>query len=107
MKSRDRVAVAALRTTLAAIDNAEAVDASSVAQPKTGSEHVAGASAGAGSSDVPRRVLSEAEVNAIIHQQQEERWTAALEYEKLGQREHADRLRREAAVLTAYVSPRV
>ena len=44
LKAGDRLAVAALRSALAAIDNAEAVDAGSLPQRATSSEHLAGAS---------------------------------------------------------------
>ena len=103
IKARDRVAVTALRTALAAIDNAEAVDADPGGPRAASSQHVAGASAGVGSSDVPRRVLSQAEVGAIVRTQADERWQAAADYEKLGRTDAADVLRREADVLSAYV----
>jgi uncharacterized protein YqeY len=103
MKARDRVAITVLRTTLAAIDNAEAVDVSSSEPRGTGSHHVAGSSAGVGSSDVTRRVLSDAEIGTIIREEFDERWQAAAEYEKLGRVDAADALRREAAVLDRYL----
>ncbi len=100
MKARDPVVVAVLRTTLAAIDNAEAVQAG--AAPVTSSSHIAGASAGVGSSDVPRRALSADEIRAIVRQQAEERRQAAEQYEAHGRVDQAHALRREAAVLDAY-----
>jgi uncharacterized protein YqeY len=103
MKARDRVAITVLRTTLAAIDNAEAVDPSAGETPVTGSHHIAGASAGVGSTDVTRRVLSDADIDAVIREQADERWQVAAEYEKLGQVQAADTLRREAAVLDKYL----
>jgi uncharacterized protein YqeY len=102
MKARDRVAVTVLRTTLAAIDNAEAVDVSPTEPPRADSPHVAGASAGVGSSDVARRMLSDADIRAIIRKEAAERCQAAAEYEKLGRVDIADALRREAAVLDTY-----
>jgi uncharacterized protein YqeY len=56
-----------------------------------------------GSSDVPRRLLSDADVGAIIREQADERWQAAAEYETLGRLEAAEALRREAAVLSTYL----
>jgi uncharacterized protein YqeY len=103
MKSRDRVAITVLRTTLAAIENAEAVDVSPREAPGAGSRHVAGTSVGVGSSDVTRRVLSDADIGAIIREGSDERWQAAAEYEKLGRVDSADALRREAAVLDRYL----
>jgi uncharacterized protein YqeY len=103
MKARDQAVVAALKTALAAIDNAEAVADERSAPREGSSEHIAGATAGAGSSDVPRKVLSEAEMQAIVRGQIDERSEAADLYEKLGRADQATRLRREAAVLTAYL----
>ena|SRR5581483_11948666 len=103
LKARDEDVVAALRSALAAIDNAEAVASDRAAPEETSSEHIAGATVGAGSSDVPRRLLSEVEVKAIVRGQVEERCEAAGLYEKLGREDQATRLRREAAVLTEYL----
>lgn len=104
IKAQDRIAIAALRTGLAAIDNAEAVDAPGASSPVTGSSHVAGASAGAGSSDVPRRVLSDADISAIVRAQVAERREAAAAYDKLGRPSEGDVLRGEAAVLDRYLT---
>jgi uncharacterized protein YqeY len=102
MRARDRVAITVLRTTLSAIDNAEAVDVSASEPRGTSSGHVAGASAGVGSSDVARRVLSDADIGAIIRGEADERREAAAEYERLGRVDVAEALRREAAVLDGY-----
>jgi uncharacterized protein YqeY len=103
LKARDQTAVAALKSALAAIDNAEAVADERSHARGSGSEHIAGATAGAGSSDVPRRTLSEADLQAIVRAQLEERHEAADLYERLGREDEAARLRREAAVLTQYL----
>jgi len=102
-KARDPVAVAALGSAIGAIENAEAVDVSSGLPALTSSEHVAGATAGVGSSDVERRVLSEADVVGIVRGQVDERISAADQYEQLGERERAERLRLEAAVLRRHL----
>jgi uncharacterized protein len=104
LKNGDRVAVAAIRSALAAIDNAEAVEVNAEAIPQASSEHIAGATAGAGSSDVQRRELTDADVAAIVRRQVDERAEAADEYDRLGRHDHAERLRREAAVLAHYLS---
>src|SRR2546421_1109786 len=57
MKARDLTAVAALRMTLGAIDNAEAVDVSDAPSPKGGV--IAGAVTGLGAGEATRRSLSE------------------------------------------------
>ncbi len=64
LKRGDRVAVDAVRSTLGAIDNAEAVRAPTGPLEPTG-DRIAGAVSGVGRSDVPRRVLSEYDVRAM------------------------------------------
>jgi uncharacterized protein len=101
MKARDRRAVAALRSTLAAIDNAEAVDATQA--PPAGEGEIAGAALGVGAAEVERRTLTAAETEAIVRREVAERETAAQAYERAGQSPHADRLRAEAELLSAYL----
>jgi hypothetical protein len=55
MKARDADALAALRTAIAAIDNAEAVEAPGMEPPVT-SAHIAGARSGAGSTEAAQRL---------------------------------------------------
>lgn len=101
MKERNQPAVAALRSALAAIDNAEAVDPSSAPPPDSGS--IAGAAKGLRTTEVARRELSDAEVARIVRTELIERRAAAGEYEERGHYEHAGRLRVEANVLASYV----
>ncbi|MFF0728549.1 hypothetical protein [Streptomyces sp. NPDC004134] len=105
MKARDREVVSALRTALAAIDNAEAVEAPAAAPADQGSEHVAGARSGVGSAEAVRRVLSAEDVRALLREQITERRTEAGGYETAGRADAADRLRREADALAAYLTP--
>jgi uncharacterized protein YqeY len=85
--SGDRVAVAALRSALAAIGNAEAVDlttdAGPAASPPAASEHFAGARAGPGASEVTRKRLTVADVTRIVADEIAERQSAAAEYDRL------------------------
>lgn len=104
MKARRTEAVTALRTAIAVIDNAEAVEAPAQAASHAGSEHVAGARTGVGSTEAERRVLSLAEVRALLRAQVEDRTGEADRYDTYGQRDAALRLRREADVLSRYVS---
>jgi uncharacterized protein YqeY len=104
MKSRDRDAVTALRTTLAAIDNAEAVETTGPHAPHT-SGNTAEAGTGAGSTEVPRRELTTRDVRAILRAQVADRITGAAAYDAHGQTHAADRLRREAATLARYIEP--
>ena len=102
MKARETETVSALRTTLAAIDNAEAV-----AMPEnvmdTVSGPIAGARTGVGSTEARRRDLSIDDLRAIVAAQIAERVDAAGQYDVFGRPEEATRLRREADVLRAYV----
>jgi uncharacterized protein len=88
LKARHAESVAALRTTIAAIDNAEAVDPATV---------------GVGSTEVPRRDLSMADTRAIVHNHIDDYVTEADRYQSLGQEDAAQRLRRQADTLRAYL----
>jgi uncharacterized protein len=101
MKARDKRAVAALRSTLAAIDNAEAVDVTQV--PPAGEGKIAGAALGVGAAEVERRTLTAAEMEAIVRREVAERRAAAQAYERAGQAPHAEGLRAEAELLGAYL----
>lgn len=102
MKARDAEAMAALRTAIAAIDNAEAVDVSDTRQPTT-SAHIAGASSGAGSAEAARRQLDSAAVRGILRDQVDEQTREADRRDELGQADAAQRLRRRAEVIAAYL----
>lgn len=104
IKARDLAAVAALRSVLAAIENAEATEVIRAPRP-TASEYIAASTVGLGAAEVERRVLSHSEVHALVHAQVDERSFAADEYEKLGRDDLAGRLRTEADVLREYLQP--
>ncbi|WP_078326605.1 GatB/YqeY domain-containing protein [Mycobacteroides salmoniphilum] len=101
MKARNGPAVSALRTAIAAIDNAESVD--HTAQKTLDNTHIAGATRGLGSAEVARRVLSPADVRAILRAQIDDRATEAERYDTLGQAQAAARLREEAGVIAGYL----
>ena len=103
MKARDRVAISALRSALAAIDNAESVAVDQPAQLVAESEHFGGSVTGLGAAEVQRRQLTEAEVHSIVANEVAERLAAANEYEQHGRNEPADRLRSEAEVLRRHL----
>jgi uncharacterized protein YqeY len=125
MKARDRVAVAALRATLGAIENAEAVGGAAEAADGTeaavdgtaaaGTGGLAGRSlagrslaieqspVGVGAAEVPRRALTEAQVEQIVRAEVAEREAAARDYERAGRAERAERLRHEIGVLSAHL----
>jgi hypothetical protein len=91
------MAVAALRSALSAIDNAEAADLGHAPSMQPGT--IAGGVAGLGAGDVPSRELSAAEVVAVVRAEIAEYRTAAADYVHAGQHEHARRLRAQADVL--------
>jgi uncharacterized protein len=102
LKARDPDARAALRTAIAAVDNAEAVPAPDP-NPATTSAHIAGASSGPGSTEATRRQLNGSELRDILRDQIDERTREADRYDTLGQADAAERLRRQARTLAAYL----
>lgn len=76
LRTRDTSWVAALRQTLAAIDNAEAAELRDT--PQTQDAVFANSVAGAGAGDVQRRQLSPEDVLAVLAREQAER-RAAIE----------------------------
>jgi uncharacterized protein YqeY len=125
MKARDRPAVAALRSALAAIDNAEAVDpaqewpddvawdpgpggweAADPGAPVVDSAHpgFAGTVAGVGATEVERRSLSPTQMENIVRGEIEDREIAAAALERAGQHQPAERLRAEIRVLLSHVN---
>ena len=100
LKARDAGAVSALRSAMSAIGNAEAV--TPAARPAgTGSAHFAGTVAGLGAGEAQRRLLTEADADAIVRQEAAEREAAAGEYERGGHAAEAARLREGARALMA------
>jgi uncharacterized protein YqeY len=94
MKARDRVAVSALRATLAAIENAEA--------PATATQHslaIERSPVGAGAAEAARRVLTEEQVEQIVRAEMAEREAAARGYEEAGHDDRAAQLRTEIRLL--------
>jgi len=85
--------VKVLRTTMSAIQNAEAV------------EGVASVEGVVGYSDVQRRSLSDEDVMEIIIREIEEFEGSLAEYRWIGQTERADGLQRELEVLWSYINP--
>ena len=101
LRARDKVATSALRSALAAIDNASAVPAAPAAD--VGSPHFAGTVAGLGAGEAERRRLTEAEAEQIVLGEVAERQAAARDYDQTGHAEQAGQLRREAQVLLSVI----
>jgi uncharacterized protein YqeY len=95
MKARDSAAVTALRSALAAIDNAAAVPP---ADPVRGLP-----AAGLGVTEVDRREQDDAEIERIVRAEIADRIAAAGEYDGLGRTGHAERLRAEARTLVTHL----
>jgi uncharacterized protein YqeY len=93
MAARDRTTVAVLRTTLAAMSNAEAVSAEG-SRP----------SLGVFANEVDRNELDDADVRSIIQRERAELQASADEYDTVGQTEAAAGLRAQVAVLDRYLS---
>jgi uncharacterized protein YqeY len=102
MKAGQREVVSALRTAIAAIDNAEAVDVTAAGVERSAGP-VARATSGVGSSEVARRELRPDEVRDVLRRQVDEHRTEADRYDALGQPDAAARLRRQADALLRYV----
>jgi len=102
MKAREPDAVSALRTAIAAIDNAEAVPAPDES-PATTSGHIAGARVGLGAAEAARRDLTRSQQQAILRDQITGYTAEADHYDALGQPAAARRLRDQACLLTAYL----
>ena len=95
MKARDTLRTSALRTALAALANAEAVDV-----PDPSALPVA-----FGTSEVPRGELDEAGEQAVLEAELEEIRTAAEELRSHGRAMEAEDLDARAAVLAGYLDP--
>lgn len=92
MKARQSHIVRVLRATLGQIDNAEAVETDTHFVPLTGVSH-----------DVPRKILSEAEMRQIVQTEADELKKAAMEYAHLGKLTESAELQAEWEALNRYL----
>ncbi len=97
MKDRDQIAVAAFRSALGVIDNAEAADPAQapIVQPGT----IAGGVVGLGAGEVPRRELSEEQLVTRLRAEVADWEATAADYQRHGRSDSAMRLHAEAAIL--------
>ncbi|PTH90558.1 hypothetical protein C9J60_02510 [Streptomyces sp. A244] len=100
MRARDRAAVSALRATLAALDNAEAVPLDATAPRAAALE---ASPVGAGATEAARRELSEEEMADVVRAEVAERLEAAAHLTAPAHTDRAERLRTEAAVLLRFL----
>lgn len=98
LKRRDPVRVAALRSLLGRLDNAAAQPVEAAALPAT-SVHVAGATAGLGSSEVERRELGDDEVDALLAAEIASRRDEAAQLDAAGRGRDAEVARAQADLL--------
>ncbi|MEU6817509.1 hypothetical protein [Streptomyces sp. NPDC046860] len=103
MRARDKAAVSALRSTLAALDNAEAVPVDDAVVRGAAIEE---SPAGAGATEAARRELSEGGVSEIVRAEAAERLDAAALLTAPAHAERVARLRAEAAVLLGFLDDR-
>ncbi|MFJ8141348.1 hypothetical protein [Streptomyces sp. NPDC096013] len=96
MRAGDKAAVSALRTALAALDNAEAV---SVAEIEPRGPALEQSPLGAGATEVARRELTEHRVVEMVRAEAAERLDAAAQLTAPAHADRAARLRAEADVL--------
>ncbi len=99
LRRQDSIAVAALRSTLSALGNAEAVTAAPPAAGASSPYIAGGAGPGLGAGEAPRRNLTGAQAEQIIQAEIAERRQAAHAYERAGHPGRAQRLRAEADVI--------
>jgi uncharacterized protein YqeY len=102
MRARRTLEVAALRAAMAAVDNAEAIEAAPARKQPPPGERIAGAVAGVGSTDVARRPLTIAELEQILNRESDDLGEQASRCESLGRNEEASRLRSQAEVIRRY-----
>lgn len=103
MRDRDTRAVAALRSALGAIDNAEAIPVESATQAD--GSPIAGASVGLGSTEAARHELTLEDIQTLLAAEIEERQQAAIEIARAGHQDRADDLQREVSVLQVVLDP--
>jgi uncharacterized protein YqeY len=123
MKERQRPTMMTLRTMLAAIDNAEAVPpppelAGITMETIQAMQEARERARGDGrddleeirrepivnrSADVPRRLLTEADIRAILQREANERRASMEKYEALGRYDEVERLRDELAVFDLFL----
>ena len=99
LRARDRTAMSALRSALAAIDNAEAV-------PITAQASAIELAGKLGSAEVPRNVLSESDIRMIVQCEVADRRAAAQQYTAAGRLDLSEKMARESDILDRFLPPR-
>lgn len=102
LRERDKPIAAAMRSAIAALENAEAVPASPGLGAAT-SRHIAGAAMGVGAAEAERLSLDEATESAVLRAEVDGLLEAAREYESLGHGDRAVEARTSATELSNVV----
>ncbi|MDX6234373.1 MAG: uncharacterized protein QOH68_3478 [Nocardioidaceae bacterium] len=89
MRARDRQTAGAMRSVLAALENAEALPVTGRGSIAATSAHIAGAAAGLGAAEAPRRVLSADDERALVEREAAELRSASAALAAAGQHERA------------------
>jgi uncharacterized protein len=105
VRDHDRIAIAALREAIAALDNAEALPIDTDLNAQAG-PYVAGGAVGLGAAEAERRTLDVAAQQAIVTTIIDARLAAANTYEEHGQTARAADLRSGAETLIAILEER-
>lgn len=92
MRARQRVAVATLRATLSAIDQAEAVEVDPHFVPVSGITR-----------DVARKLLTEADIAAILQREMDDLTAAIADYQRLTNEKKIAELQEAQEVLHKYL----
>ncbi len=92
LKARDAIAVSALRSLLAALDNASAVPITEAHVPTIGR-----------AGDLPRRQITARDSEAILRAEADALTAAANEYDRLGRPDESARKRAELAIVARYL----
>jgi len=100
VRDHDRIAIAALREAIAALDNAEAVPIDTGLNAQAG-QYIAGGVVGLGAREAERRTLDVAAQQTIVTTIIDARLAAANTYEEHGQTARAAALRSGAETLIA------
>ena len=102
LRARRSFAVAVLRETLAAIDNAEAAELA--AAPPVEHGVIAGGVGGLGAGEVARKQLTPEDVSKLIAREFDERRAAQAQYRALGRTEEAETLGLQLEVLNGLLT---
>jgi uncharacterized protein YqeY len=92
LRGRDPVEISTLRTLIAAVENATALDVEINTEPKLGLGH-----------DQPRRALSDGDVTRIIRSERDELVEAATRYRELELVDEVVDLERRAGIVERYL----